>query len=332
VIGRESFVASVLDLVLGKGEVCSRASGVQTVGGSGALKVLLELVRRVNPAADIWLSDPGYLGHYAIAQGIGLRLRRYPYIIAPDGVLSPDLMLHALAAARPGDIVVLDAACHNPTGVDASADVWAQIGEICRSRRLIPLIDVAYQGLARDCATESAHVTSLLGSLEYGMIAVSCSKTFGVYRDRAGVAIMIGPTRAAVGNAVQSLAEIAFAAYAVPPDHGAALVDMVLNDVTLRSLWQEELAQMRRRLRDLRIRFAAAIAHIVGEAEVKHISRGNGMFSLLPLGAEEMCVLREKFAIHGLLNGRINITGMSADQVEAVGEAVALVVSSRRRS
>jgi aspartate aminotransferase len=332
VIGRESFVATLLELVLGTGEVRSRASAVQTVGGSGALKLLLDLVRRLNPTANIWLSDPGYLGHYAIARGVGLRLRHYPYIVAPDGVLCADPILQAIASAPPGDVIVLDAACHNPTGVDASAEVWAEIGRICRARRLLPLIDVAYQGLARDCVAESERVTNLLAELDYGMVAVSCSKTFGVYRERAGIAIMIGPTRAAVGKAIQSLVEIAFAAYTVPPDHGAALVDTVLNDAALRSMWQEELAQMRRRLRELRVRFAATIARIVGEADVEHIRRGNGMFSMLPLSAEEMCELREKFAVYGLLNGRVNITGMSADQVQAVGEAVAFVLSGPRPS
>jgi len=326
VTGRDTFATAILDLVLGTSEARLRACGLQTVGGSGALRVLLELVRVSNPAATVWLSDPGYPGHLAIARGVGLGVRSYPYGVTSAGTLHAEAVLDALAAAKSGDVLVLDASCHNPTGVDPGPDVWLAIGELCRRNGLIPLVDVAYQGLAENVVADVAGVATLTSTVDHALVAVSCSKTFGIYRERAGAAIVIGPTRSAITGVMRSLVEIAFSLYSVPPDHGAALVEAVLSDASLRAIWHNELAAMQEHLRESRRYLADAIERTSGALDVEYIRSGRGIFSLLPLNGHQMRELRERFAIHGLENGRINLTGVSEAQLQVVSRAVGAVI------
>jgi aspartate aminotransferase len=325
VTGRNAFSTAILDLVFGRSEVRHRALGLQTVGGSGALRVLLELVKRSNPTATVWLSDPGYPGHLAIAAGVGLGIRFYPYEVTSTGTLRADVLLDTLATARTGDVVILDASCHNPTGIDLPPDVWLAVGELCARHGLVPLVDVVYQGLAHDVVADVAGVATLTNVVEQAFVAVSCSKTFGVYRERTGAAIVIAPTQAAIPRMLQSLVQIAFSLYVVPPDHGAALVEAVLSDAPLRAIWQEELLSMNEYLRHCRRRFAEAIEN-AGALGLEHIRNGHGIFSMLPFSSRQMCELRERFAIHGLQNGRVNLTGVSETQLQAIGAAVRAVI------
>lgn len=331
VTGRDAFSTAILDLVLAGSPARQRASGLQTVGGSGALRILLELVKRSSPAATVWISDPGFAGHMTAASGAGLGVRYYPYEVTSTGTLRFDVVLDALDDAAGGDVVIIDASCHNPTGVDLSTEEWLAVGEICARRGLVPLVDVAYQGLAHDVVADVAGIPILTSVVDHAFVAVSCSKNFGVYRERAGAAIVIGPTQSAIVGTVRSLVEIAFSSYAVPPDHGAALVEAVLGDSFLRQTWQDELQSMNRYLRDCRTILADTIQHKTGIAALEPIRRGHGIFSLLPLNSKQMRELRDRFAIHGLENGRINITGLSAGQIEAVTGAVAAVSSQRRQ-
>jgi len=325
VTGRDTFSTAILDLVLGSSPARHRAHGLQTVGGSGALRILLELVKRSSPAATVWISDPGYPGHLTAAGGVGLGIRFYPYEVTAAGTLNADVVLATLAAAKKGDVVIIDAGCHNPTGIDLSADAWLAVGEICARQGLVPLVDVAYQGLAHDVVADVAGITMLTSVVHSAFVAVSCSKTFGVYRERAGAAIVIGPTQGAIQGLMQSLVEITFSSYAVPPDHGAALVEAVLGDISLRAIWQEELLSMSQYLRHCRRRFAEAIEN--GSAlGLEHIRNGHGIFAMLPLSSRQMCELRERFAIHGLQNGRVNLTGVSETQLQAIGAAVRAVI------
>lgn len=331
VTGRDSFSSAILDLVLGSSPARRRAYGLQTVGGSGALRILLEHVKRTTPTATVWISDPGFAGHETAASGAGLGLQFYPYEVTRAGTLRTDVILDTLTAARKGDVVILDASCHNPTGVDLSAETWLALGELCARLGLVPLVDVAYQGLAEDIVADVAGITLLTSAVDNAFVAVSCSKNFGVYRERAGAAIVIAPTQSAIGATVQSLVAIAFASYAVPPDHGAALVEAVLTDTSLRAIWQDELQSMNRYLRDCRQGLADIIQYNTGIADLEPIRNGHGIFSLLPLSSQQMRELRDRFAIHGLENGRVNITGLSASQIEAVAGAVASVLAQSRQ-
>lgn len=324
-VGREAFTSAILDLVVGVGALRRRALGLQSVGGTGALKLLFDLAKRINPESNIWLSNPGYSGHSAIAFGSGLSIKYYRYIENRRGGINEDEMLAALGAAKRGDFVVVDASCHNPTGMDLSTDGWSALGKLCAQMGLTPIVDVAYQGFGTGLESDVSVIATLSEFVDYMMVSVSCSKTFGIYRERAGAAILIGPTQEKVANAMHSLVEIGFSAYAVPPDHGAAIVEKILNDDALRSLWQAELAAMRERLTHLRARLSFAISDAVNGSEIEYIKCGRGMFSLLPLSSSQMRDLRDNFAIHGLENGRINVTCVDALQVETIGQAIRAV-------
>jgi aspartate/tyrosine/aromatic aminotransferase len=325
VTGRDAFSSAILDLVLGSSEAHHRAYALQTVGGSGALRLLLELVKRSTPAATIWMSNPGFPGHLAVANGVGLGVRFYPYEVTSRGTLRADVVLDTLSAARAGDVVILDASCHNPTGVDLAADAWHAAAEVCAQRGLVPLVDVAYQGLAHDVVADVTGIATLTSVVEHALVSVSCSKTFGVYRERTGAAIVIAPTPAAIPSIMQSLVQIAFSLYAVPPDHGAALVEAVLRDASLRTIWQEELLSMSEYLRHCRQRFAGALEN-ASALGLEYIRNGHGIFSMLPLNSRQMRELRERFAIHGLQNGRVNLTGVTDAQLQAIGAAVRAVI------
>jgi aspartate aminotransferase len=320
--GREAFTSAILDLVVGHSDLRRRAVGLQTVGGSGALKLLFELGKRINPRATLWLSNPGYSGHSAIALGSGVATKYYPYIPDRQGSVVLDPLLSALESAEKGDFVVLHAGCHNPTGIDLSADQWSEVGSLCERRGLTPIFDVAYQGLGTGLESDVSSLVLMSRFVEYMMVAVSCSKTFGVYRERAGAALLVGPTAQRVESALQSLVEISFASWAVPPDHGAAIVETVLQDGVLRSVWQDELDSMRVRLVKLRGDLSCALSGIIDIDEAESIRRGRGIFSLLPLSIQQMRQLRDEFAIHGLENGRINVACLNSSRVAAVGAAI----------
>jgi len=323
--GRESFTAAILDLIVGNSDLRGRTAGIQAVGGSGALKLLFELVRRIDSRATLWLSAPGYSGHSAIALGVGLPVKYYSYVADRQGGVVLERILEALEEAERGSFVVLHAACHNPTGVDLSEDQWTEVGRLCGRKGLIPIFDVAYQGLGSGLKADVSSLVLVSRWVEYMMVAVSCSKTFGVYRERAGAAFLVGPTAVKVESALHSLVEISFASWAVPPDHGAAIVETILSDPQLHSLWEDELDSMRVRLARIREDLSSALAGAVNGDGAEYIRRGRGIFSLLPLGSQQMQQLRGQFAIHGLENGRINVTCMSETEVAAVGTAVRAV-------
>ncbi len=321
VTGRESFSAAIIDLVVG-GELRTRAAGIQSVGGAGALRLLFDLVKRLHPDSAVWLSDPGYPGHYAIALAAGLRVRRFPYLNTARTAPDEERILGMLSTAKRGDLIVLDGSCHNPTGMDMSHETWLEIAWLCQSRGLIPLVDVAYQGLSRGLEADTAGVAILAGVVDYVLVAVSCSKTFGIYRERAGSAIVIGPSRQQLTGAMQALAEISFGTYGIPPDHGAAIVDMVLRDADLRAVWQAELAEARRRLAGLRTTFTGEIATRLERDDFDHIRKGTGLFSLLPLSQDQMRRLRDEYAIYGLDNGRINLACLTASRIDTLADAI----------
>ena len=320
--GREEFTGALMDLVLGDELARARAVGMQTVGGAGALRVLCDLVKRSRPDATVWLSDPGYAGHYVIACSAGLRVRRFPYYDSVTGKVNVDGMFASLRAAEKGDVVVVDASCQNPSGLDLGPEAWAELGRICQSRGLIPLVDVAYQGLARGLDADVAGIAALAEAVDNVLVAVSCSKTFGVYRERAGAAILIGPNRHQMGPALQLMAEIGFGSYGVPPDHGAAIVQTILMDDHLRAMWQTELAGMRRRIRKMRHEFANLLSSTFAASNFGHVRAGNGLFAMLPLADSQMQRLRHEHAIYGLDNGRINLTCMRSTQLATLALAI----------
>jgi aspartate aminotransferase len=329
VSGREAFTSSLLDLTLGTGELRRRALGLQTAGGAGALRLLFEMIKQSAPDATVWLAEPGYPGHCACASAASVRIRRFPYLSGAPGIVDAERILRSLGSAKRGDIVVLDASCHNPTGLDLSCDAWAAIGRLCQRQGLVPLIDIAYQGLALDIDSDVMSIQALSAHVDYLLAAVSCSKTFGIYRERTGAAVLIGPTTSTLSGPMRELLDISFATYGVPPDHGAAIVQTILTTPELRTQWLAELAGMRQRLATLRARFSEAMRARMSDGSFDGVQRGHGMFALLPLNATQMQRLRETFGIYGLDNGRINVACLRESLIEPISAAIMNVLAIR---
>ncbi|WP_282610195.1 amino acid aminotransferase [Pelagibius sp. Alg239-R121] len=336
-LGDPGFCEGIRRLVLGDGIAGSQVTGsqvaatqitgaqvaaTQTPGGSGALRVLADLVIAANPGATIWLSDPTWPNHLALFRGAGLRCKSYPYFDREKQSLHFEALLAGLAEAQAGDVVVLHGCCHNPTGCDLSPGQWQALAEVLSARGLIPLVDLAYAGLGQGLNEDTAGLRILADSLPEVLVAVSCSKNFGVYRDRVGAALVINRDPDLSRRTSDNLAAIGRKLYSMPPHHGAAVVHRVLEDPALRQLWSEELSGMRERLTSLRKGLAAALAGFNDDGSWAQIGSQNGMFSLLGLSDAEVSWLRDEKAIYLVPGGRINFAALREREIPALAEAL----------
>ncbi|MCT7307299.1 amino acid aminotransferase [Ralstonia wenshanensis] len=323
--GNADFNAGLATLLLGNdvGRL-SRQHTMQTVGGTGALRLLADFIAVASPGARVWVSDPGYVNHVPIMRAAGLAVDRYRWR-AEGGVLDADAMFADLWAARAGDVVLLHGCCHNPTGIDMSMEVWQTVAERCAKQGLIPLVDMAYLGLADGLEQDAAGLRLLVDALDTVLVAASCSKSMGLYCERTGAAMVIGKSRAALQPVGGVLERITRSNYSMPPDHGAAIVAAVLGDVALTASWRNELEHMRQRIVGNRRRLDGALASLGAPVALQNLSRHKGMFSMLPLDADAMERLRADHAIYGTQGGRINIAGLAPEQIDRVAGALVAV-------
>ena len=240
-LGDLEFCAVMRDLVLGDTIDPSRVVAAQTPGGTGAIRQLYEMVRLANPDATIWMSDPTWPNHPAIAKSMGIGFETYPYLSAETLEVDFDAMMAGLAAAKEGDIVLLHGCCHNPTGANLSLEQWAAVTDFMKAAKLVPMIDIAYQGFGDGLDEDAAGVRLMAGQMPETLIAASCSKNFGVYRDRVGVMMAVTSSEASAALAKGAMASVNRLNYSFPPDHGAKVVQMVMTDAALRADWQAEL-------------------------------------------------------------------------------------------
>lgn len=302
----------------------SRQHTMQTVGGTGALRLLADFIAVASPGARVWVSDPGYVNHVPIMRAAGLAVDRYRWR-AEGGVLDADAMFADLWAARAGDVVLLHGCCHNPTGIDMSMEVWQTVAERCAKQGLIPLVDMAYLGLADGLEQDAAGLRLLVDALDTVLVAASCSKSMGLYCERTGAAMVIGKSRAALQPVGGVLGRITRSNYSMPPDHGAAIVAAILGDAALTVSWRNELEHMRQRIVGNRCRLDGALASLGAPVALQNLSRHKGMFSMLPLDADAMERLRADHAIYGTQGGRINIAGLAPEQIDRVAGALVAV-------
>lgn len=323
--GNADFNAALATLLLGNdvGRL-SRQHTMQTVGGTGALRLLADFIAVASPGARVWVSDPGYVNHVPIMRAAGLAVDRYRWR-AEGGVLDADAMFADLWAARAGDVVLLHGCCHNPTGIDMSMEVWQTVAERCAKQGLIPLVDMAYLGLADGLEQDAAGLRLLVDALDTVLVAASCSKSMGLYCERTGAAMVIGKNRAALQPVGGVLERITRSNYSMPPDHGAAIVAAILGDAALTASWRNELEHMRQRIVGNRRRLDGALASLGAPVALQNLSRHKGMFSMLPLDADAMERLRADHAIYGTQGGRINIAGLAPEQIDRVAGALVAV-------
>lgn len=318
--GDPGFVDNMARLVLGKSLhlADSRITGVQTPGGTGALRLGFELVRRAHPDARIIVGRPTWANHEPIIGAVGLEVAPYDYLDVASQRVKFEQMVDAVHGARAGDVLLLHGCCHNPTGADLSLEQWADIAEAVSVTEVVPFIDVAYLGLGQGIDEDAAGLRLVAESVPEALVSVSCSKSFGLYRERTGALLAVGPSAASLTAVQTNLLSIARANYSMPPDHGAAVVRAILNDPTLTAEWRGELSQMRNRIDDLRQKLSTEL-RTIGLSGIEHL---NGMFSMLPLNPDSIRQLRDEHGIYMAGNGRINVAGLGLGQSRSFAEAL----------
>ncbi|UZE32008.1 aspartate/tyrosine/aromatic aminotransferase [Pseudomonas asplenii] len=301
-----------------------RVGATQTPGGTGALRLSADFIAQCLPGRGIWLSDPTWPIHETIFNAAGLKISHYPYVGA-DNRLNVDGMLAALEQAPKGDVVLLHACCHNPTGFDLSHAEWQQVLEVVRRRELLPLIDFAYQGFGDGVEEDAWAVRLFAQELPEVLITSSCSKNFGLYRERTGALLVCSADSEKLLDVRSQLAAVARNLWSNPPDHGAAVVLTILGDAQLKSLWAKEVEAMRARIAQLRSGLVEALKpHGLAE-RFAHIGVQRGMFSYTGLSPSQVQRLRDEYSIYLVSSGRANVAGIDATRLDVLAEAIAAV-------
>jgi aspartate aminotransferase len=327
--GNLDFNERIAGLALGPlaARLRERTATIQTVGGCGALRVGAELLRASNPQAVVYVSTPTWANHEPLLGSSGLVLQRYPYYDPATRGVAEGPLLDAVSRLPSGSVLLLHGCCHNPTGVDLERRHWTALAEIIVSRGLMPFVDLAYQGLGDDIETDAVGLRILAERVPEFLLAISCSKNFGLYRERTGaLAVVAGSAEAAAAIATHQ-ARIARRMYSMPPDHGAAVAARVLADPALRAAWQAEVAQMVARMKSLRAMLAGRLSARRPDTDFSWLTRQRGMFSLLGLDAQDITALRERHHVYMPQDGRINVAGISDENVDYVADAVASVIA-----
>jgi aromatic-amino-acid transaminase len=325
--GDPEFGQQLLALVLGNDSPLlagQRAGATQTPGGTGALRLAADFLSHCLPGRGIWLSDPTWPIHESIFAEAGLQVEHYPYVGA-DNRLDVEAMLAALEKIPAGDVVLLHACCHNPTGFDLGQDDWRQVLEIVRRRELLPLIDCAYQGFGDGLDEDAWAVRLFAAELPELLVTSSCSKNFGLYRERTGALIVCADSHDKLLDVRSQLSSLARNLWSTPPSHGAAVVASVLGDAALRAQWLAELEQMRVRILQLRHGLVEALQPFGLAERFAHIARQRGMFSYTGLSIEQVRRLREESSVYMVGRGRANIAGLNDRRLGDLAAAIARV-------
>ena len=326
--GIADYDRAVQAMVLGKGSdaiASGRAVTVQALGGTGALKVGADFLRRFAPGAQVWISDPSWENHRALFEGAGFKVNAYPYYDAKVRGIDFDAMIGMLAQLPAGSIAVLHACCHNPTGADPTPEQWATILEVVRARGLVPFLDIAYQGFADGIEADGAIVRAFAATQGPLLVANSFSKSFSLYGERVGALTVVGTDRDEAARVLSQLKRIIRANYSTPPTHGGRIVATVLASEELRALWEAELAMMRNRIKLMRATLVERLHERIPASDFTYMLRQRGMFSYTGLTKPQVERLRSEFSIYAIGTGRICVAALNSRNVDAVANAVAAV-------
>ncbi|MCP4430517.1 MAG: aspartate/tyrosine/aromatic aminotransferase [Gammaproteobacteria bacterium] len=330
IAGDADYNQRVLDLLLGadhevqtEGRTCS----IQTPGGSGALRIGAEVIRRANPDARLWVGVPTWPNHIPLLGSAGFQIEQYPYYDRDRHCINFDAMLDTLKQVPAGDIVLLHGCCHNPTGADLNRQQWQQITELAQEKGFIPFIDIAYQGLG-DGLDEDAYGLRLMAShLPELVIASSCSKNFGLYRERTGSTSFVCNNSERPQIVLSQAMSIARQTYSMPPAHGALLVSMILGDEILESTWHDEVNEVRHRIQSMRTLLTDGIQNNATGQDFSHIKQQKGMFSFLGISNEQLASLREDYGIYIVDSTRINLAGINSGNIGYLCESILKVLA-----
>ena len=296
---------------------------VQAPGGSGSLRLAAALLHNAKPAAKMWVSAPTWANHVPLLGSVGFELVPYPYYDTENHVIRVDEMLTTLQTAQAGDLVVLHACCHNPSGMDLDEAQWRAVAELVAERGLVPLVDMAYQGFARGLDEDAYAIRQLAARVPEMVVSNSCSKNFGLYRDRVGSLSVLCADTATRDIVSTQLSGLARTLYSMPPDHGAAIVSTILNDEELRKEWTKELAEMRGRLKAIRQVLHEELRAKAPDHDFSHLVRATGMFCFLGIDKEQIDRLKADFGVYITDSSRINVAGITPANVEYLAGAIA---------
>ena len=322
--GDLGFLDAMRRLILGESVPADRVAGAGTPGGTGAVRQVLETVHRLNPQATVWISDPTWPNHPAIIDHLGQKRQSYRYYDATTGGIDRAGMMADLAGAGRGDLILLHGCCHNPTGADLLPDDWQEIAALCARTGAIPFVDMAYQGFGAGLEADAAGVRLLAAGLPEVLIAASCSKNFGLYRERVGTVLIVTEAKAAAEGVLAGMNRQNFA---FPPDHGARVVQEILGDEALGALWRGELEGMRRAMEGNRRALAVALRAATGSDRFGFLAAHRGMFSLIGATPAQVDRLREDHGIYLVGDGRMNVAGLTPDTIPRVARALAEVLA-----
>lgn len=315
--GDSRFVELIKGLVFGESAASDdRIVGVQTPGGCGALRLGADLVAKANPDARILVGEPTWPNHAPLIGCAGVEMVFYPYYAKDSRTICFDRMMDALGGAQAGDLVLLHGCCHNPTGADLDFDQWREVAEVIARRGLVPFVDLAYQGFGRGLEDDAAGARLVVEAAEQAILAQSCDKNFSCYRERTGSLFVKASSARGAGIAYGNLLSLARTMWSMPPDHGAAVARIILDDSELRPQWQAEVEAMGERIRCLRERLASF------DDRLAYIRDQFGMFSMLPLTPAQVLELRQERGIYMANSGRFNVVGLSDESVERFAAAV----------
>jgi len=299
-----------------------RISTVQTPGGSGGLSVAAEIICRAQPDTKIWLSDPTWPNHKPLLSLPGLKLQQYPYYDYVNHKINFEKMVSTMKTLGSGDVVVLHGCCHNPCGADLSPDQWGILAKLFGQRGITPLIDLAYQGLSEGLEEDVYGIRLMAESLPEMIVVASCSKNFGLYRERVGaISIVLKDTKQAAAT-LSNTSNIARGIYSMPPDHGAAIVASIFCEEELRKLWIQELGEMRERINGLRRLLVDKLSEREPPQDFSFIANERGMFSFLGISRSQVIRLREEFHVYLVESSRINVAGINRSNVDYVSDAI----------
>ena len=305
--------------------LANRVRTAQTPGGTGALRVAAEFIVRCNPNATVWVTTPTWANHISLFEAAGLTVKEYPYYDYENKGLLFDEMVETLKQVPKGDIVLLHACCHNPSGMDLNQEQWEIVADIAADVGFTPLVDIAYQGFGTGLDDDAAGLRLLANKVDELIICSSCSKNFGLYRERIGACSIVSHTSAVADIANSVLLSVVRSIYSMPPAHGAAIVDTILGSNELTSLWHEELAEMRDRINGLRSLIVDSLNAQTNQ-DFSFIKHQHGMFSFLGINKEQIDRLQKEFGIYIVGSSRVNVAGISKTNIDYFSKAVAEVL------
>ncbi|WP_196157133.1 amino acid aminotransferase [Reinekea sp. G2M2-21] len=319
--GDELFNEALQNLLLGTTSALGRTTTLQTPGASGALRNLADLIAATKPDSTVWISNPSYINHRPIMLRAGLKVEEYPYLDPKTKLVNEAAMLAKIAELGADDILLLHGCCHNPSGADISLEAWQQIAALANKNGFLPFVDIAYQGLGNGLEEDAKGMQLLVDQVPEMIISTSCSKNFGLYRERTGAAMIVSNSIEQATNARAKMCELSRGSYSMPPAHGAAIVRTILNDAELNALWRQELDEMNQRVNGLRQALVNEFQTLSQSDRFNYFAQHKGMFSLTGLSDDMIAQLKSEFGIYIVGGGRVNIAGLKESEVTTLAQA-----------